>query len=433
MSAELPLISAIMARLSFPDISMAAYNAIVFPLALLIESPIIMLLAASTALSKDWASYQKIRRYMMVAGLSLTALHLLVALTPLYYLIVEGLLGAPQALVEPARLGFLIMTPWTWSIAYRRFNQGVLIRFGHSNKVGLGTLTRLGADCLVLAIGYFIASQPGSSLPGIVVGTAAVASGVMAEALYTSIVVRPVLNREVKPAPPVTPALTYRAFFDFYLPLVLTAMLGLLVQPIGSAAINRMPNPIASQAAWGVVSGLIFMLRSLGMAYNEVVVALLDEPRSSPSLRRFAYGLASAVTCLLFLVALTPLSDLWFKTLSGLSPALAALAQSGLWLGIFLPALAVFQSWFQGLILHGRRTRGITESIFIFLGVNGLILGTGVAWGQIPGLYVGMASYALSALTQVTWLWRRSRKVYQEVHERDVPAVSALPAQQPTQ
>ncbi len=59
MSIELPAINAIVARLANPEISLAAYGGVVFPIALIIEAPVIMLLAAATALSRDWASYQK--------------------------------------------------------------------------------------------------------------------------------------------------------------------------------------------------------------------------------------------------------------------------------------------------------------------------------------------------------------------------------------
>jgi hypothetical protein len=87
MGAELPALSAVVARLPEPAINLAAYSGIVFPIALIIESPIIMLLAASTALSKDVASYRKIWKFMMIAGASLTALHALVVFTPLYYVV----------------------------------------------------------------------------------------------------------------------------------------------------------------------------------------------------------------------------------------------------------------------------------------------------------------------------------------------------------
>ncbi len=42
----------------------------------------------------------------------------------------------------------MIMTPWTWAIAYRRFQQGA-IRFGKTSAVGIGTAVRLTANALV--------------------------------------------------------------------------------------------------------------------------------------------------------------------------------------------------------------------------------------------------------------------------------------------
>ena len=51
MAVELPALSAVVARLANPEINLAAYGGIVFPVSLIIESPIIMLLSASTALS----------------------------------------------------------------------------------------------------------------------------------------------------------------------------------------------------------------------------------------------------------------------------------------------------------------------------------------------------------------------------------------------
>ena len=84
MGAELPLLSAVVARLDNPDIHLAAYSGIVFPLALVIESPIIMLLTAATALGRDLNSYHKLWRLTNLLGLALTALHMLLAFTPLY-------------------------------------------------------------------------------------------------------------------------------------------------------------------------------------------------------------------------------------------------------------------------------------------------------------------------------------------------------------
>ncbi len=420
MALELPALSAVIARLPHPEIHLAAYGGVVFQLALIIESPIIMLLAASTALSKDWASYRRLHRFMMTAGGLLTALHLLIALTPLYSLVVEDLIGAPPEIIAPARLGLIVMTPWTWSIAYRRFNQGVLIRFGHSQTVGIGTVVRLSANLIVLFVGFNLAQTLGPQrIPGILVGTAAVAAGVMSEAFYAGWAVRPVLRNQVRLAPPVEPALTWQVFFAFYIPLVMTSLLTLIANPIGSAALSRMPESLASLAVWPVVTGLVFMLRSMGVAYNEVVVALLDQRGAYRSLKRFAELLSAFTTGLLLLVAATPLAALWFERVSALPPFLAHLARSGLWLALPLPALSVLQSWYQGALLYGRRTRGVSESVVVYLFVVAALLAAGAVWGGAIGLYVGLAAMTVSMAAQTAWLAWRAAPVLAEIRQRD--------------
>jgi hypothetical protein len=414
MGAETPALTAVVARLPQPTINLAAYGGVVYPLALIIESPIIMLLAASTALCKDYASYLKVYRFMMIAGAALTLLHIAVAFTPLYYWVVRGILGVPEVIVEPARIGLMIMTPWTWSIAYRRFQQGVLIRFGHSRAVGMGSVIRLTADVVVLAAGYSI-----GSVAGIVVATAAVSAGVLSEAIYAGLRVRPVVRDQVIPAEPVQPPLTYPAFFTFYIPLVFTSLLTLLAMPIGSAALSRMPQALASLAVWPVVSGLVFIVRGSGVAYNEVVVALMDRTGSVANLRRFAVLLAASTTALLVLLAATPLWRLWFEGISALSPQLAEIARIGLWLALPIPLLSVLQSWYQGTMLYGGRTRGITESVAVYLVTSTVVLAAGVLSGGVTGLYVAMAAMVLSFATQNAWLWWRSRPVFAALRTRE--------------
>ncbi|MBC8507386.1 MAG: hypothetical protein ISR58_10685 [Anaerolineales bacterium] len=414
MGAELPALSAFVARLAEPEINLAAYGGIVFPLALIIESPIIMLLAASTALSKDWDSYRKIYAFMMITAGALTVLHIAVAFTPLYYFVIESIIGAPQEIVEPARIGLQIMTPWTWSIAYRRFNQGILIRFGRPNAVTIGTLIRLGTDLTVLGIGLMI-----GTIPGIVVATAAVAASVVSEAVYIGIVTRPVIRNQLRQAPAVEPSLTFSAFMKFYVPLALTSLLTLMIQPIGSAAISRMPRALESLAVWPVVIGLSFLFRSTGVAYNEVVVSLMDEPGSSPTLRKFAGYLVGLVTLFQLAIVATPLAEIWFHRVSGLSLNLTILAINGMWLALLLPGINALQSWFQGTILFSRRTRGIPEAVVIFLITISGILWAGVTWNKVSGLYVGLIAFTAGMSFQAAWLWVRSRPAMAQANARD--------------
>jgi hypothetical protein len=213
--------------------------------------------------------------------------------------------------------------------------------------------------------------------------------------------------------------LSWREFGAFYFPLALTSLLSLIWQQIGSAALSRMPLALSSLAIWPVTSGLIFMLRSLGFAYNEVVVALLGIYGSSRNLRRFTIGFSLAVAVLQMGFIATPLSALWFEKVTALEPALAELARRSFWLTLPLPVMSVLTSWFQGAIVFSKKTRAIPESFGFFLGVMMLLLAAGVAWIDLPGIYTGLGAFSLATLAQTAWLYVRSREVMRTVTIRD--------------
>jgi len=413
MAVEEPAISAAMARLASPEVQLAAYGGVTLPLSYIIEAPIIMLLSASTALCKDWHSYRRIYKFMMWMGAVLTMCHMIVAFTPLYYFVADNLIGAPAMTLEPARIGLMIMTPWTWAIAYRRFQQGIMIRFGYSNLVGKGTLVRLVSTGIILIIGYLL-----KIVPGIVVATSAHAVGVVAEAAFAGIVVKPILRKHIKTVEP-SETITWEYFAAFYFPLALTSLLNFFWQPVGSAAISRMERPLDSLAVWPVYMGVLFIFRAIGMAFNEVVVTLFDRKGAYRALRRFMFILLGLTGGAYLLMAVTPLARFWFQTISGLTPGLVNLSVSTFWLGLPLPVLAVLQSWYQGSLVYSRKTRGVPESVLVFFIVIMTVLACGMLFVDVPGIYVAVGGYSAAFFCQVIWLRYRSKPSMAIVINRD--------------
>ncbi len=414
MGAELPIFTLFVARMAEPTVNLAAWGSVVFPVALLIEGPVIMLLAASTALCGDWDSYRKVQRFMVYTAGGLTLLHALVAFTPFYWVVAREWIGAPEQVLLPARLGLRIMLPWTAAIAYRRFQQGVFIRFERSRFVAFGTLVRLSTVLLVLFTGRAL-----GTLPGIVVGSSAIACGVSAEALYSGLMVRPLLRDRLS-LRPASETLTTRSFLRFYVPLAMTPLITLLIQPAGASAMSRMSLPLASLAAWPAVHGLVFLTRSSGFAYNEVVVSLLGRPGSVRVLRRFAWALAAVTVSLLALLALTPLGRFWFGSVSGLPADLVDLCSSSLAFAVLMPGYQALQSWYQGVLVHRRRTRGVTEGVLVYSAValTGLVAGVHFG-GPIPGIHWALLSFVSAGIAQTSWLAWRARSELRALEERD--------------
>jgi hypothetical protein len=404
MTLEGPAQSAIVARLANAEVNLAAWGGIVSSFSFFIASPVIMMMSAATALASDYPTYRKLRRFTMRIGLTLTLMHILVAFTPLYDFVARNIIGAPEAIIEPGRIGMRIVVPWAWAIGFRRFNQGVMIRYGHSKAVGLGTAIRLGSNIIVLLIGYTI-----GTIPGIIVACTAVATGVVAEAIYSGLRARPIVREQIIPAPVGEP-LSSREFLAFYIPLALTSLIWVIIQPFGSAAISRMPNPLTSLAAWPVVNGLLFLLRSPGMALNEVVVAQLGRPGAVKALRRFSSIIVIGSTVAAVLIIATPLADIWLRDVMAISAELLPISKQALWLGLGLPAMSALISWYNGQLVHQRRTRGVTEATTIYSLTMIALLWTGILVQRFAGLPVAVVAYEAASLGQVAWLWNRSRR-----------------------
>lgn len=403
MGVELLLVAATVSRLANPEIHLAAYGGVVFPLSLLIEAPVIMILVASTALCKDWPAYRLMRNFILTLGGSLTLLHVILAFTPLYRVVVETLLGAPESIWEPARMGLQIMTPWTMAIAVRRFFQGLIIRGGRTRLVGLGTLIRLGVSASVLFCGLLM-----GSISGVIVATAALSAGVLAEAGFMFWCVCPLVrdlqqNNFVAEHP-----LTLRRLSIFYWPLALTPLITLATISIGSAAISRMPRALESLAVWPVLGGLTFMFRSVGIAVQEVVVTFSDRTEFFHPLQQFVWLISLGASGTLLLIAATPLSTIWFESVAALSPELAALASSALWMAVVLPALSPWESYFQGELVSRGATTYVTQAVSLYLLGCSSILVFGIVYGQIAGLYVGVAATLTGISVQMWWLWKHS-------------------------
>ncbi|MBC8404437.1 MAG: hypothetical protein H8E15_04370 [Planctomycetes bacterium] len=411
MGIEIPMLTAFVARLPDDRIHLAAYGSVAFAIALVIEGPIIQLLAASTALCSDMDSFRKVRRFMYVAAGALTVLHLAVAFSPVYDFIARSLLQVPEEIIEPGRLGLQLLTPWTASIAYRRFYQGVLIRYERSKLVGVGTAIRLLALTAVLSVGSALAHFDVWELPGVAVGASAVSIAVMAEAAFIGWCTRPVVADHLLGTPAPDPPLSRKRFQRFYLPLALMPLLTLVIQPTGSAAMSRMPMAMESLAAWPVIHGLLFLIRSTGFALNEVVVALMGKPGAYMALRKFTMLLATVTSGFLLIFAVSPLSEIWFAQISGLDPTLVQFCSTALLIGVLMPAYQALQSWYGGILVHARQTRGITEAVVIYVIVAVIGLTTAARYSSYPGIYAALAIFVLGGLCQTAWLAWRSKNL----------------------
>jgi progressive ankylosis protein len=410
MSSEGPLISAAINRL--PDeVVMLAAQGIVLSLSVTIESPIINLLATSTALVKDRRSFLLMRRFTLHWMLFLTAVTIAVAYTPLFDLIVtRGMLGGRQAEIAYwVRPGMKIMILWSAAIAWRRFLQGVLIHYGYTRRIAWGTAVRL-----LTSGGVAVGLALWSDWAGVVIGALALMAGVLAEAAYAHAAVQPVLRRELGPFSPAAPGkpLTYRDLFWFHLPLAATAVLTLLVQPLIAFSLGRLDQPTQSLAAWPLIFQVSLMTRALAFALPEVVIALTKEEDTYGPVRGFALRLAGISILVMTLLIFTPLLTFYLLRVQDADPAVSELARSGVRLMLFLPAITTLVSWLRGLLINKRATASVNGGMFVNLSVTAAVLVTGLIL-RYSGVSTAVVALNLAAAVELLFLLWRAQGVLQ--------------------
>ncbi|MFH0789082.1 MAG: hypothetical protein V2B13_15910 [Pseudomonadota bacterium] len=397
MALESSLVSAIIARMAEPKFNLAAYG-VAFSFILVLEAPIMMIISAATALVKDRDSYLKLQRFTFVLIGIITLVQGFVLLPSVFTFLARRLIGLPENVARLTYQAVFFFIPVPWAIGIRRFYQGVLIRHNRTRYVAFGTAIRLATIILTgLCLYYF------SSLDGASVGAGVLMTAVLLEAVSSRIMARPIvkglLSQTDHQGGDKKDLLTYRAIFKFYFPLALTSLLALGVQPAVTFFVGKSRMAIESLAVLPVIHGLVFIFMSCGLSFHEASIALLgNQNRNYKELRNFALGLSVITIGLLACIGFTPLSNLWFRHVSGLSAELTQFALTPVKILVIMPGLWMLLTFQRSVLVNTRNTGPITWATGLELTIVILTLYIGIRYLDAIGAIVAAVALILSRI-----------------------------------
>jgi Na+-driven multidrug efflux pump len=185
----------------------------------------------------------------------------------------------------------------------------------------------------------------------------AVASRFMARRAVAGLLARPA---EI---PPAKEPLTVPRITRFYAPLALMSVLGLAAHPMVVFFLGHSRFAIESLAVVPVVNGLVFLFRCLGLSFQELAIALLGEHGEHyREIRRFGILLGALASLGLGAIVLTPLAEIWFLSVAGLTPELAQFAIAPARILVLMPAITVIMSFQRAILVEARNTTPVTWS-----------------------------------------------------------------------
>ena len=404
LTAEGPLITTQINRLPNAVLMLAA-SGVVISLSVFIEAPVINMLSTSTAKVEDWASYRLVRRFTLHWIVLLTLIHVLMGYTPLFDVVVLRVMGIGAEIGEWVRTGMKLMVPWSAFIAWRRFLQGVLIKFGRTRTIAIGTFIRIFTSAaVIISLGLF------SGLPGVVIAAITWITGVGSEALYASIVMQPLFKNELAPDKSKAAAFSYQELFWFHLPLAGSSILALLLQPMVVFFLARQPDSELTLAAWPLLFQILLMARSPALAMPEVIIALNKDNGNRQSLQRFLRFIAVAVLVATTIFIFTPLASFYLNSVQSVPSAVGDFVQQGLVWVVLFPALTFAVFGLRGFLISNQQTQPINVGMAINLGVSALVLTAGLMFSWNGIVSAAMALNA-SVVAELVYLLLRNRTV----------------------
>lgn len=407
------IVNAGLARTADPTIALAAYGVARGVLSM-IDSFLQTVRPAAVALIRDDRSYRMVRVVVALQALFMTLGIAATAFTPLGDWLFVTVLGVAPPVARGARLAMAVFVPMPACMAWRCFQQGLLIAHKVTTHVLLGALSR-PILCAALIFGLVAL---GDGLPGVVAGAVALVAVIFAEGVILRFVIDRrgyAWSRVFRTGDP-GPATSYRAVLMFLLPLFLQTYLKTVTQPILDGAMARGLNPTVSLAVFALSWQFARLFVGPAQMVHQASLVLGREAEARRVVYRASVGIGLGLSACLFALSATHGAGLLFRVLFALPQDLAPLAEQVLLTLSPVPLIIAWREYYWGLLLQGGRTGLIGTGKTLGVGVTVVAAAVGVLYVPLAGAVVAGLAMTAGELVEsavVVWYARRSPAVRQ--------------------
>lgn len=209
--------------------------------------------------------------------------------------------------------------------------------------------------------------------------------------------------------------LNARRIFKFWVPIAATWWMMSVEGPFLAAVIARLPDLEYNLAAYGIAFSIGLFIEAPIMMLISASVALVRENRSYLKLRGFTLLLNGIITICMLLFAVPGVFRWFAMGLMGLPEALSNLAHVATILLIPWPAAIGFRRFYQGILIHGDKTRRVAYGTVIRLAGMATTASILAIWTDLPGAWVGCSALSVGVTVEAlaTWImaWHSIREI----------------------
>lgn len=296
-------------------------------------------------------------RFVLIVSLIILAPLLLLGHSEMGATTLGALYGIDQALTARVQEYLVYLAPIILLGAQRFYYNGLLVQARLTGWVTTLNVLFLTSVIVLLIFGFNLGLRPTVVLVG-------------SEGL--AIVLQLIVTLWVKQRyyqPPATEeheTLSYRELTAFFIPVSMTGVMFALSRPVLYAFVSRTPHGLIAIAAMRVAFDFSMMFQQAANQFRHFFVTFgLDDLALK---RRFMLVIGTAITAIMLLFALTPLSDLIWRDLMQIPDDVRALAVQIVLVMCLMPGIIIIRNYYHGRLMVERRTAGMAVGSLLRVG-----------------------------------------------------------------
>jgi progressive ankylosis protein len=406
------IINGVLARSPEAEITISTY-AVALSVSFLLDLPINVLRQTSSKYARDQSSFGAVARLALILAVSITALSAAIGWTPLGHFIFSVVFGVKEELLLPTIDVFRVLAFFYPLTALRSLFQGVILNQLRTAWMTVGMVIRV---IVMFAMSYYFI-QIGWTNDGRV-GAWIFFVGLVIEAAVMTLegisLKRKLPTAEIAQLPPLElkPISRTAQLLPFYVPLLYSSLVTVLLNPSIQSSLNKGANPTLAVASFAVAAQLVnMMIWFCSFAHQAVLQFYSTDKRNVIKLTIGLSILAPAV----LLVLSTDTAGLWL--LEGVLGVHGGLLEEVQWLMRILSLQCLLFPWIDfiaGLAMLRGHTKAVMVGKFGSVLVSLAILILCVVFipqlnGKIAAIAVAIAA-PLELLVVIAWLRRLVRK-----------------------
>ena len=405
MALELPICTAAISRLEDVKLNLAAMG-IVSALALFVQSPVLRIMSLPLMMIKGGNSFYALRNFVVIFCLIISGFFFAIAIDPIFGSFIVPMLGLNQEIAKLVQSGLLIWCVYPIVIGLRRFYQGILLCAHEPKKIAISTFVRLISILILISIFSYC-----HLFSGVIAGVVSIGIGMAFEMLLSMWFARVQIAKYLKISEDESKDFRFFPVLRTFLPLSFSSTVTMSSGPILSFFTTKGMLPVESLALSPVLFGILNPFTWSAFSIQDTTQTLLNKDLGSRSeVRKFSIILGVSLSILFLIVALTPISNIYFLEINHLSDDLLSLTKISMLIMSTIPIGFTLKNFYRGSLIADQKLKFLFVSEFFEIICLTIVFSLLLRVLNIPGIYLLFMSFTLSGYINLTLLWFKQKK-----------------------